>query len=290
MKTLKTSHAKINLTLEVIKKTPSGFHKIRTVMTKLPNLKDRLVFHFKKNTYQISIKANNPMVPCDNKNLCYKAAEIFFATTGKKTGVEICLYKKIPIGAGLGGGSSNAATTFLALNEYFKKPLSLKKLEEIASKIGKDIPFFLGEKNTALMENFGEKRICEMDVKIPPILVINPLVFVSTAEAYQLLKKRVAFMEKRSRKNLSQKLIKNLENKKRFSFENVLYNDFEMVIQEKNPIIKEIKQALLAFGAKKALMSGSGPTVFGIFENKEELLQAKRWLKKKYPQFIVEKG
>ena len=143
--------AKINLTLEVIKKRKDGFHELRTVMVKLSNLKDELEIEIFTNKSNIEIICDNQEIPIDNRNICYKATEVFLRKINKKLGVKIKIKKKIPVGAGLGGGSSDAAGVFKVLNQYFKNIFSKKELIEMAAEIGKDIPFFFSEKNGALI-------------------------------------------------------------------------------------------------------------------------------------------
>lgn len=286
---LKKSHAKVNLSLEVIEKTPSGFHKLRTVMTKLPNLFDDLSFTITEaKETRVIISTNNKEIPTNKDNICHKTAILFLEKANLQAEIEIDIQKIIPVGAGLGGGSSNAASTFLALNEYFEKPFSLEELAKMASDVGKDVPVFIFPKNTYLMGGFGEIVEEELDIPKFHILLVNPNIHISTATAYGKLKEAIWFMENKSRQNCSKKLFSAL--KKGETFAEFLYNDFETTVQKEQPQIKELKQALIAFGAENALMSGSGSTVFGIFPSKEELLQAKTILQEQFPAYFVKIG
>lgn len=285
----KKAYGKVNLTLEVIKKTSLGFHELRTVMTKLPNLCDDISFEIKKSSKTtILITTNRKEIPTDKYNICHKAAIKFLRELKLHVSLNVNLEKRIPVGAGLGGGSSNAASTFLALNEYFDSPISVERLAELAAEVGKDIPFFLLQKNTALMSRFGD--FVDEELAFPPcyILLINPRIHISTAIAYGKLKEGIWFMEDPNRKNLSTILFEKLKERGCPSLK--LYNDFEITVEQEYPIIKNLKQSLLAFGAKNSLMSGSGSTVFGIFSSRKELLRAKEKMQKQFPDFFVEVG
>jgi 4-diphosphocytidyl-2-C-methyl-D-erythritol kinase len=289
MKKIKTiSSSKINLTLEIIKKLPNGFHGLRSVMVKTENLYDEIEIIFDEKKEGIKISCNDKSIPTDEKNICWKIAEKFFEVTKKKIGITIKIKKRIPALAGLGGGSSNGASVLLALNEYFDNVLSFKKLVEVGAEVGKDIPFFLQKENCAYVSGAGEKLKPIKNFPKLNFLLINPKGEIGTGWAYGELDKRMWFMEDTKRKNISQKMINDLYNLEKIS--NWLYNDFEIVAEEKFPIIKEIKNSLISFGALGASITGKGPTVFGIFKTKKEALKVKEIFKKKYPEFFVEIG
>lgn len=281
------SLAKINLTLEVIDRLPSGFHKIDTVITKVKNLYDIVEISFSDKHNEIIIESTDPDIPIDENNICHKVASAFFLKYKKKIGVKIKLTKNIPVGAGLGGGSSNAATTLVALNNFFHKPFTIKQLSEISYPIGKDIAFFFSDKNTAFMTNLGEKTKKEIEAKKLHILIVNPLVHIATKEAYENLTDNIWFMKNKNRVSKSNQIIRALSENNLRAIASNLYNDFELKIEKTHPIIKEIKQSLLTFGALGSLMTGSGSTVFGIFESKKELEKAKRIMQNHYPTFII---
>jgi 4-diphosphocytidyl-2-C-methyl-D-erythritol kinase len=280
--------AKLNLTLEVVRKMKNGFHELRTIMVKLPQLKDELEIEIIPNENIIEIVCDNPNIPTDNRNICCKAVKIFLKKINKKVGVRIKIKKKIPVGAGLGGGSSDAAGVLKALNQYFQEKISEKELIEIAAEIGKDIPFFFSKKDGALIGGAGEKILEEFNFNKGYFLIINPKIHISTPEAFSGIKENQWFLGDTRRENISNIFLKSL--KKENGFEKCLYNDFEISIERKYPVIKEIKQSLLAFGADGALMTGSGSTVFGWFRNKNKMIKAEKILKERYQKFLVVKS
>ncbi len=280
------SVAKINLVLEVVKKMPNGFHEIRTVMLKTENIFDEIELFFDESCAGIEIVCNNPNVPLNQKNICWKIAEQFFKKTGRHVGLKIKIKKNIPLASGMGGGSSNGAVVALALNEYFKNSLSEKKLIKIVSEVGKDIPFFISQSKLASISGMGEKiKPIKNSFKFN-VLIINPAGEIPTPWAYGELDQYLFFMHETKRKNITREFINNISNLEKFS--GCLYNDFSVVAKKKYSNLEILEKALIAFGAMGASISGKGPTVFGIFKTKKEALKAKEILKKYYPQFFVE--
>ncbi|MCK5081070.1 MAG: 4-(cytidine 5'-diphospho)-2-C-methyl-D-erythritol kinase [Candidatus Moranbacteria bacterium] len=291
MTVIKTeSPAKINLTLEVIRRRSDGFHELRTVMIKLFNLKDQLEFNIKPGVRKITVSCDNPDVPLDEKNICYKAVEIFLDKLGEDLEISIKINKKIPIEAGLGGGSSNAGSTFLVLNEYFKYPFSKGQLIEMASEAGKDVPFFFSKKDGALVEGAGEKVGESFDFEAGCFLVVNPGVEISTKEAFKKISAKIQRMRDGDRTNVSERMLEFIKNNSEERIASCFYNDFEEMAEKMYPIIKEIKQVLSVLGARGSLMSGSGSTVFGWFGDQEEAKKARKIIKNKYKDFLVEIG
>lgn len=282
------SPAKINLTLEVIKKLPNGFHELRTVMMKLPNLFDEITLEFDDNKKGIEIACDSREVPCDENNICWKIAERFFEKTGRKTGLKIKIKKNIPIAAGLGGGSSNGASVLLALNRYFRNILPAKELIDLASGVGKDIPFFILEDTAAYVSGMGEKVEVIKNFPRLTLVVAKPKGKISTPWAYQELDKILIFRENSGRRNISQKMAKSAGSCEAIS--QLLHNDFDPVAEKKYPVILEIKKTLIHLGAPGTSLSGKGPTVFGIFESKKEALQAGEILRKYYSNIFVSLG
>ncbi|MDH4330747.1 MAG: 4-(cytidine 5'-diphospho)-2-C-methyl-D-erythritol kinase [Candidatus Moranbacteria bacterium] len=282
--------AKINLTLEILDKLPSGFHKLDTVMLKLNNFCDDIEIIFDEKSTEIAIESSDKSIPADEKNICHQAAESFFKKNKKRVGLKIILTKNIPHGAGLGGGSSDAATTLLLLNEYFNKPFSRNQLAKMSHPIGKDIAFFFSQKNAAFMTGLCEIKKEEFNFKNPHILIINPLEKISTKIAFENLPENIWFMKNKDRVSMSSRMIRAMKKNDVALVAENMFNDFEIVIEKKYPIIKELKQSLKAFGASGSLMSGSGSTVFGIFQSDKDLKKAKEILKKQYPNFIISKG
>ncbi len=261
------SPAKINLFLQVTGRRPNGYHELNTLMCGV-TLFDTIIFDFRASEF--SIQCTHPEVPEDDTNLVWKAAELFFKTSGKKTGVKIRIEKKIPVGAGLGGGSSNAASVLKSLNSFFGFPLSDEKLREIGLEIGADVPFFIRGR-PAVAKGIGEK-LFEYDLLQKfHVLLVNPGINVSTAEVY---------------KNLNLGLTKCEKIITRFPFSgvsvdicNYLCNDLETVTTKMIPDIERIKASLIKLGSQGALMSGSGPTVFGLFADSNQAKFAYRELK-----------
>ncbi|HAG52052.1 MAG TPA: 4-(cytidine 5'-diphospho)-2-C-methyl-D-erythritol kinase [Deltaproteobacteria bacterium] len=262
------SPAKVNLFLRVLRKRADGYHDIMSLMQPI-SLYDEISLDIREGR-GISIECDNISIPVDRTNLAFKAAEAFFKTTGINNKAIIKIKKRIPVAAGLGGGSSNAATVLMALNELTSLNLSANDLAKIGLAIGSDVPFFLVGK-PCLAKGRGE--ILE-PVELPKFwyVLINPGFPVSTQWVYR---------------NLN--LTKNIENininiskvsKNIVAIQRLLINDLEAVTLRKHYEIQELKDALLALDATGALMSGSGPTVFGVFLNKGKAKKAFEQIKK----------
>ena len=212
-----------------------------------------------------SIVCNSPNVPEDDSNLAVIAANIFFKKLDKNENVKILIDKKIPVAAGLGGGSSNAASTLLGLNHYYGSPFSRDELISMGLSIGTDVPFFIFQK-PALASGIGEKL--EVYQKLEPfkILLIYPGVSVSTSDIYRDFNLGLTKCKKKLRNFLS--------NEQNFEVDRHLCNDLETVTASRYPDIIKAKEALLYYGARGALMSGSGPTVFGLFSDSDKAQRA----------------
>ena len=259
------SPAKINLRLEILRKREDGYHELRTIFQKI-NLYDRLHFSLKRER-EISIKVDHPGLPTGRKNLVYQAAQSILKKSGYQGGVEIKIQKRIPLGAGLGGGSSNAATALKALNRLLRGGFSDRELMTLGLAIGADVPFFFLE-GSAIGTGIGEK-LKKIDLPALWYILIYPGFEVSTRWAYQnfvLTKKRFHFK--------FQKLFNAPEN-----ISNILLNDLEEVVSREYPQIDLMKNILSSCGALGVLMTGSGPTVFGTFPRKEEASKAYRKVK-----------
>jgi 4-diphosphocytidyl-2-C-methyl-D-erythritol kinase len=260
----KKSPCKVNLLLNILGKRADGFHELETVMQPV-NFYDELVFERGGNGTQLSCSEKN--LPTDSKNLVFRAAEKFLEAAKISNGVKIHLEKKIPLAAGLGGGSGNAATTLLALNELFDKPLAAEKIYEIAAMLGSDIPFFLQSK-PALATGRGEK--IQPLKKFPALngkafLLIHPGFGISTPWAYQNLAR---FPEASNGKvGRAKILISKLQGNNWPGIADAFYNSLEAPALEKFPILQLFQEFLRVNGALAALMSGSGSTTFAIAEN-----------------------
>ncbi len=247
------SPAKINLFLQITGKRQNGYHNLFTLMCCI-SLYDTISLSF--GTKYTTVSCNNPEVPQDESNLAVRAANLFFKTVHKNEHVKIGLEKKIPVAAGLGGGSSNAASVLLGLNRYYGRPLPQDKLMSIGLLIGADVPFFIFRK-PAIVSGIGEKLENYEGLKPFQILLVCPKFAVSTKEIYKNLNLELTKCNKK---------LKNVFLKKKiFDIKKHLCNDLKNVAASICPDVNKAKEALLSYGATGALMSGSGPAVFGIF-------------------------
>lgn len=249
------AYAKINLSLDILRKRKDGYHELKMIMQTV-SLYDEIYIE-KSDT--ISIECNKDDIPLNNKNLAWKAADAFFNYTSINSGCKIKLIKHIPDGAGLGGGSSDAATVLLALNEIYNTNITNEELINIAVKIGADVPFFI-LKGTCLAEGIGEKLTKIENNTDPYILIHKPSFSISTKWAYENLK-----LDNKNNYNVD-KIVENLKDKN-YNFKDI-FNYLEDVSVSKYPQINDIKNKMKNYGATAALMSGSGSSVFGIFTDK----------------------
>lgn len=255
------SSAKINIGLNVISKRPDGFHNLETVFYPLL-LSDRL--SFKKST-SLMFKTNSEEIEKLKSNLVVHTIKLLEEELKDDFSVEVNLEKNIPIGAGLGGGSSNAAATLKALNKLFSLNLSYSKLSELALKLGSDVPYFLTP-IPSLGVSRGEK-LTKIDLSFSyPILIVNPGIQISTKWAFSKVIPK-------ANKHPLKKFIEN----EKFEIEkmkSIIKNDFEKIVFKKFPLIKKIKVELYNYGAEFALMTGTGSTVYGIFKNLQKARKA----------------
>ncbi len=251
------SFAKVNLGLYIKEKREDGFHSIESIFQTI-SLKDSL--YFKLEGKGINIQSSNPHLPEGPSNIIYKAASLFKDKKGKSPGVKIKVEKKIPIGAGLGGGSSNAAVTLLTLNRLLEYPKNTEELNEYAKNLGSDVPFFL-KGGTAMVSGRGEK--IEWVNDIPPLnfLLAIPAFSILTKDAYKWWDnhKKQAL----TNQDLSLILQKMQEGKKEIL--DKLENSFWEVVVEKYPQLKNVMKNLERLKPIKVILSGSGPSIFAIF-------------------------
>ena len=253
------AYAKINLMLQVLSRRADGYHDLASVMQEIA-LHD--VLTISKAPQGIILDCSDQTLPLNKNNLVYKAAVVMQeeARRLKKPvyGVSIRIQKNIPVGAGLGGGSSDAAATLKALNYLWKLHLTDKRLVQIGGTLGSDVPFFIGG-GTALAQGRGEILNPWPGIPAFRLVLVKPLLGISTAWAYKNLKISLT----KHPKNI--KIIHKTLIQKRFNqLKEYLQNDLESVCISKYPLILEIKHRLLSLGATAALMSGSGSTVFGL--------------------------
>ncbi len=258
------SPAKINLFLYVTGKRADGYHELFSLMCPIA-IFDQIGLEV--GGRKIEVECAHPAVPVDESNLVYQAAERFFAACDESMdrGVRIRIEKRIPVAAGLGGGSSNAAATLKGLNAHFGSPLSASRLSRIGLSIGADVPFFLFGK-PALASGIGEQLVSFHGLPSTHLVVIYPGFPVSTASVFNQLNLRLTNSEKKPTKAL----LKNMG----FIAPDHLHNDLETVALKAHPEIAAAKERLTALGAHGVLMSGSGPSVFGLFDNEQSALRA----------------
>ncbi|GMG95249.1 4-(cytidine 5'-diphospho)-2-C-methyl-D-erythritol kinase [Tepidimicrobium xylanilyticum] len=274
------SYAKINLALDILYKRDDGYHEINTIMQQI-DLKDRVVIRNKDSG--IDIQCNNKDVPIDRNNLVYKAWEKIREKTGINRGVGIIIDKKIPIAAGLAGGSSNGGAVLKGLNLLWDLNLSDEELMEIGKKIGADVPFCIMG-GTAWARGIGEKLTKLKGFSGYNILLANVGIPVSTEWVY----KNMDLKSIHERIDI-EKVIKYMEEGNLLKLGQSIENVMESVVMTKYPQVKMVKEDMIKFGALGSLMSGSGPTVFGLFDDEEKLYRCKRELEKKVPNVFVTK-
>ncbi len=261
------SPAKINLFLRVRGKRPDGYHELFSLMCCI-TLFDEILLHIDTGNL-ITLECSHPGVPSDATNLAHRAACLFQQKLGSSRGIDIRLTKNIPVAAGLGGGSGNAASVLLALNTVYENPFSRAQLMEVGLVLGADVPFFIFQK-PAIATGIGDV-LDHFEGELPyHFLLLYPEISVSTAEIYQNLNLTLTKDEKKPT-STHLKLT-------RFEPARHLTNDLETVTANKHPEIGMLKERLLAQGAIGALMSGSGPTVFGLFNDIETAKSAKQAL------------
>ena len=267
----KYAKAKINLGLDVIRRRPDGYHEVKMIMQTV-GIWDVLRIT-KASEAGIRITANdtakNDQVPIDQNNLIYKAASMLMnAYPDKIQGVQIHLDKNIPVAAGMAGGSTDAAATFTGMNELFDLKLTMQELMAMAVNIGADVPYcILG--GTALSEGIGEILTPIMSPPQCYLVIAKPDLFISTKYVYENLK-----LTEDTRHPDIDGIHKAIENQDLDVMAEKLENLLETVTETEYPVIATLKEMMKQEGALNALMSGSGPTVFGIFKSKGEAEQA----------------
>ena len=255
--------AKINLGLDILRKREDGYHEVRMIMQTIQMYDVLEIRRVKKPG--ISLSVNYPYIPNDERNLVYKAAKLLMDEFQVKSGVDIRLEKFIPVAAGMAGGSSDAAAALVGINRLFKLGLSEKDLMDRAVNIGADVPYCV-MRGTALAEGIGEKLTRITPVPDCFVLIGKPGINVSTKAAYESLQ-----LDKITTHPDIDGMIKDIECGNLLAMTEKMGNVFEPGIIGKYPAIVEIKELMEAHGALKAMMSGSGPTVFGIFDDRKKM-------------------
>lgn len=265
------SYGKVNLSLDVLYKRNDGYHEIDTIMQQI-SLKDIISIE-NISGEDIRIKSNKSELPLDSNNLVYKAWNQIKKKTDIERGVSINIQKEIPISAGLAGGSSNAAATLRGLNTLWDLKLSDDDLYAIALKIGADVPFCLMG-GTAHAKGIGEKLTKLKSFKNKHILIFNPGIQISTACVYEGLR------PSESKRIDIKKMIDYIEDDDLINVSKNMKNIMEKTVIKKHPIIRWIKDEMNDFGALGSLMSGSGSTVFGLFDDVDKLKYCKSKLER----------
>jgi len=253
--------AKINLGLDVIRRREDGYHDVRMIMQTI-QMYDQLEME-KKSSKGIALMTNLSYIPVNENNLVYKAAKLLMEQYQIQEGVSIHLNKFIPVAAGMAGGSSDAAAALVGMNKLFRLGMSKKELMKVGVKIGADVPYCI-MRGTALSEGIGEKLTALPSLPACYILIGKPGVSVSTKFVYTNLK----LDEKTKHPDIDGML--DLQRQDLYGITDRMENVLESVTVPAYPVIQEIKDHMKAHGALNALMSGSGPTVFGIFDDKKK--------------------
>lgn len=267
---VRKAYAKINLGLDVIGRLENGYHEVKMIMQ---NVGIYDVLTLTKIPEGIVVTTDNGELPTDDNNLIYKAAKLMLENYNISQGVKIHLEKNIPIAAGMAGGSTDAAATFWGMNELFSLGLPEAELREIGVKVGADVPYCIMG-GTALAEGIGEKLTRLPEAPDCCLLVAKPDINVSTKYVYEHLDEE-GVEEHPDIDGMMEAIYQG-------SLEGIvarLGNVLEVVTVKKYTIIEDIKKEMLSFGAMGSLMSGSGPTVFGIYEKEEDARKAMEHIK-----------
>lgn len=258
--------AKINLGLDVVRRREDGYHEVRMVMQTI-HLFDRLEMA-KNSSGEISITTNLSFLPTNRNNLVYRAAELLREEFQIKDGLTINLHKHIPVAAGMAGGSTDAAAVLYGMNRMFNLGLKREELMERGVKIGADVPYCI-MRGTALAEGIGEKLTALPPMVKCPVLIAKPQISVSTKFVYENLR----LNDKTVHPDIDA-LVENIRKKDLNAVASEMGNVLETVTIPNYPVIAQIKEHMLEHGAVGAMMSGSGPTVFGLFEDGDTAVAA----------------
>lgn len=267
------AYGKINLTLDVLRKRPDGYHDLDMIM-QMVSVYDDVIITKTDNKSEIKVETDSMILENEKGNLAYMAAKMLFDEFGIEQGICIHLNKRIPIAGGMAGGSSDCATTLKGINEMFDLGLSTKELMDRGVKLGADVPYCILGK-TARAQGIGDILT---PIDSPPfmhVLIAKPPVSVSTAFVYGNIRP-----DKITDRPDTEQMIKAITSCDVHSIAENLKNVMEDVTIPEYPIIRQVKDVILSNGALGAMMSGSGPTVFGLFDNKEKAQHAMEALQK----------
>nr|WP_297938647.1 4-(cytidine 5'-diphospho)-2-C-methyl-D-erythritol kinase [uncultured Lachnoclostridium sp.] len=272
------AYGKINIGLDVLRKRNDGYHEVKMIMQTV-SLYDRITITRHKNSSGIVLETNLNFLPTNENNIVYKAAKLLKDEFGLSDGLSIKLEKHIPVAAGMAGGSTDAATTLELINTMYSLNLSKEDLMKRAVTLGADVPYCI-LKGTALCEGIGEILTPIKPLMPCYILIVKPPIYVSTKFVYEHLK----INELKSHPDIdgivSAISAGNLE-----TMSQKMGNVLEFVTENNYPVISSIKKLMIQNGAISSLMSGSGPTVFGIYDDEEKINQAATFFKTNYPSY-----
>lgn len=265
------AYGKINLALDVLRKREDGYHDVRMIMQTV-GIFDGIEM-VKTDTGKIEIDTNIYYLPTNENNIVYKAVKLLFDEFNIQSGIRISLKKFIPVSAGMAGGSTDAASVLFGINKMFDLNLSIKDLMERGVKLGADVPYCI-LRGTALSEGIGEKLKRLPDMVKCPVLIAKPPISVSTKFVYENLK-----IDEIERHPDIDGMIEAIRERDLRKIASKMENVLETVTVREYPQIEDIKKVMLEENALNALMSGSGPTVFGLFENEADAYAVKEKIK-----------
>ncbi len=272
------AYAKINIALDVVGKTDDGYHLLRMIMQTI-DLYDTI--EIKKISHGIKLKCNKHYVPTDERNLAYKAAELFKETYSINDGVEIELIKNIPVSAGLAGGSTDAAGVLKIMNKIFDVNVGDEELKDLGLRLGADVPYCISG-GTALCEGIGEKITQLKPFKDKIVVLIKPPFGVSTKEVYKSFDLSRAIFHPRIKE-----LIQGMENDDIYFVANNMKNLLENVTLKKHRVLSNIKEEVMLNDSIGTMMSGSGPTIFAFFDDMLKAQICYDNMKKKYKDVFI---
>ncbi|WP_040192786.1 4-(cytidine 5'-diphospho)-2-C-methyl-D-erythritol kinase [Clostridium culturomicium] len=272
------AYGKINIALDVIGKRDDGYHLLKMIMQTV-NIYDEL--ELKKSAKGIKITSNKSFVPTDNRNLVYKAIELFCNTYSVEKAISVHIEKNIPVEAGMAGGSTDAAAALRAMRDLYKPEISDKELMELGVKIGADVPYCI-KGGTALCEGIGEVITELKPFKDKLLVVVKPNFGVSTIATYKGFK----LSEVKQHPKVDELIEAMNRDDLKYVADNMM-NLLELVTLKEHEEISRIKEFMCAEGALGSMMSGSGPTVFGFFDSEEKANKCAEMLKDKYKEVFV---
>lgn len=281
-KIILNSYAKLNLYLAVLDKRKDNYHTIETIFERI-DLCDKITLESRKDK-KITVSCNSPFIPQNGSNLAYKAAQLLQKDWNIDKGVDIKIIKRIPVGSGMGGGSSNAAAVLRGLNKLWSLNLNISKLDNYAKEIGADVSFFIYNIPFALgrqrgdsitqIHTLGKRRFWHILV-VPRIKVSTPLIYKKWDEYSEVPSERLTIPQYDVKL-----LISAIEKNNLFLLSSVIFNSLEQITTKVYPQIRRIKEKFIQIGLKSFLMSGSGPTMFGFVSSRKEALSLQERLKK----------